>query len=252
VRVVALHQHGHQGGGVALVVRSSVILVLTLMGCGDDDGTMEPILVATSITLFAGNDQTVESGTAVPVRPAVIVRDQNGGPFAGTIVTFAVESGGGSATGLIDTTDSEGIARVGSWTLGAQPGGNTLLATAPGLTGDPVRFTATATEPLPGNLSVFEGDFQTAPAGSPVPIAPAVLVTGRKGPFEGAVVTFAIDSGGGSLTGAVDTTDVNGIARVGSWTLGPEPGENSLSVYAYGVDYLIQFRAFATEAPPIR
>ena len=53
-------------------------------------------------------------------------------------------SGGGSATGTATTTSGAGIATVGSWTLGASPGLNTLTATSAGLTGSPVTFTATA------------------------------------------------------------------------------------------------------------
>ena len=40
-------------------------------------------------------------------------------------------------------TDASGIATVGSWTLGAAAGANTLTATSAGLTGSPVTFTAT-------------------------------------------------------------------------------------------------------------
>ena len=58
-------------------------------------------------------------------------------------VTFTVASGGGSATGLSATTDAAGIAAVGSWTLGAIAGANTLTATSDSLTGSPVTFTAT-------------------------------------------------------------------------------------------------------------
>ena len=59
-------------------------------------------------------------------------------------VTFAVASGGGSATGLTPTTNAGGIATVGSWTLGASPGANTLTATtSAGITGSPLTFSAT-------------------------------------------------------------------------------------------------------------
>jgi hypothetical protein len=37
---------------------------------------------------------------------------------------------------------------------------------------------------------------------------------------SGAIVTFAVTSGGGSVTGATQATDAAGIARVGSWVLG--------------------------------
>ena len=45
----------------------------------------------------------------------------------------------------------------------------------------------------------------------------------------GAGVTFAVASGGGSITGAAATTNASGIASVGSWTLGSSAGTNTLS-----------------------
>jgi len=59
-------------------------------------------------------------------------------------VTFAVATGGGSATGLTATTNVSGIATVGSWTLGTTVGSNTLT---PQWISDrfPANFTATGT-----------------------------------------------------------------------------------------------------------
>jgi len=53
----------------------------------------------------------------------VIVRDANANPVSGVSVTFAVASGSGSITGGSQTTNSSGIATVGSWTLGTGGGG---------------------------------------------------------------------------------------------------------------------------------
>jgi hypothetical protein len=61
----------------------------------------------------------------------------------GIQVTFNVTSGGGSFTGGTQTTNSNGIATVGSWTLGGAAGPNTMTATAAGLNGSPVTFNAT-------------------------------------------------------------------------------------------------------------
>jgi len=46
-------------------------------------------------------------------------------------------------------TDASGIATVGSWTLGTTAGTNTLAATAGGLTGSPLTFTATGMQMAP-------------------------------------------------------------------------------------------------------
>ena len=89
-------------------------------------------------------------GTAV-IPPSVRVIDQRGGWMRDVAVTFAVASGGGTVTGESATTNSEGVATVGGWVLGALPGANTLTASAAGLPS--VTFTATGTinaAPCPG------------------------------------------------------------------------------------------------------
>ncbi|HEU5304748.1 MAG TPA: Ig-like domain-containing protein, partial [Gemmatimonadales bacterium] len=99
---------------------------------------------AASISIAAGNNQKAVVGQAVPVRPAVVVRDANGNPVPGVAIEFEVVSGGGSISGGSAVTDAGGRAEVGSWTLGSD-GPNQLRATAAGtdISGNPVTFTAT-------------------------------------------------------------------------------------------------------------
>jgi hypothetical protein len=99
---------------------------------------------ASQMAAHAGQDQQAAVNSAVPVPPAVLVSDADGNAVSGVTVTYAVASGGGSATGKSPTTNASGEAAVGSWTLGPSAGTNTLTATATGLTGSPVTFTATA------------------------------------------------------------------------------------------------------------
>jgi hypothetical protein len=75
----------------------------------------------------------------------VQVLDAAGEPVPGVRVTFAVPTGGGSVEGPVQTTDADGIARVGGWTLGPVAGTNTLEARAGELEGSPVVFTAQGT-----------------------------------------------------------------------------------------------------------
>jgi hypothetical protein len=96
-------------------------------------------------------------------------------------------------------------------------------------------------------LSVRGGDNQTAEAGAPVSVAPSVFVTDAAGaPVANVVVTFAVASGGGTLTGAQATSDASGAATLGGWTLGAAPGENTLRATAPGVPGAVTFRATAT------
>src|SRR5207302_4118524 len=89
--------------------------------------------------------QSATAGTAVGAPPSVIVKDANGNPVTGVAVTFAVAPGNGTVTGGSQTTNGSGIATVGSWTLSATAGPNTLTATSTGLSGSPVTFSATGT-----------------------------------------------------------------------------------------------------------
>jgi hypothetical protein len=98
---------------------------------------------ASKISVNAGNNQVAAPGATVPIAPSVLVTDSSNNPVAGTSVTFAVAGGGGSVTSPSTTTNASGIATVGSWTLGAGSGANTMTATSTGLTGSPLTFTAT-------------------------------------------------------------------------------------------------------------
>jgi hypothetical protein len=194
-------------------------------------GTAGP---AATVSAHAGNNQSAPVGSAVPTRPAARVVDQYGNPKSGVTVTFAVASGGGGATATTATTDAEGIATVGSWTLGTAAGTNTLTATVAGLTA--VTFTATGVPLAPASLTKQAGDNQTARPGTNVPVAPSVLVRDQhNNPVLNATVTFAVASGGGSVTGGTATTDASGVATVGSWRLGNTPGTNTLTASVSGV-----------------
>ncbi|HEX5871818.1 MAG TPA: leishmanolysin-related zinc metalloendopeptidase, partial [Longimicrobium sp.] len=99
---------------------------------------------ATTVAAHAGSWQAAMAGTAVPARPAVVVRDGGGNAVAGRTVTFSVGSGGGSVAGGVATTDAAGVATVGDWFLGPAADLNTLTATVSGagVTGSPVTFSA--------------------------------------------------------------------------------------------------------------
>ncbi len=98
---------------------------------------------ATRIEAVEGNNQRAEAGSPVPLAPSVRVTNAAGQPVAGYAVNFVVTRGGGTVTGSSQVTNADGIARVGSWTLGS-PGQNELEARAGTLNGSPVRFQATA------------------------------------------------------------------------------------------------------------
>ena len=187
---------------------------------------------AATIALDAGNNQSATVNTLVTA-PSVKVTGAGGSPVAGVAVTFKVAAGGGRITGDLATTNVSGIATVGSWTLGTKAGVNKLTATASGLTGSPVTFRATGTAGVATRILIRKGDNQTAPAGTAVLTPPTVKLADAYGNgVSGVSVTFAAQSGGGSVTGATQKTAAGGTARVGSWKLGPRPGSNTLTATA--------------------
>jgi hypothetical protein len=105
-------------------------------------GPSTPAPTAARIEAVEGNSQRAVTGEEVPVRPAVRVVDSQGNPVAGYPVTFVVTTGAGTLLNPAQATDSEGIARVGRWTLGSA-GVNTVEARAETLAGSPVVLEAT-------------------------------------------------------------------------------------------------------------
>ncbi len=158
-----------------------------------------------AVAVSAGDGQSVRVGTAVPVLPAVVVRDGGGTPVPGIPVTFAVASGGGTLTGAAATTGADGIATVGGWTLGSATGANTLTATvgADAVSGNPVTFTATA---LPGAASASKSSVEAAPktipasTGSSISIVTIKVRDATGNPISGQVVTLSATGPGVSLT----------------------------------------------------
>jgi hypothetical protein len=84
--------------------------------------------------------------------------------------------------------------------------------------------------PAATNITANSSVALTAPPGTAVTDLPSVLLSDSKGaPVAGAVVTFTVTSGGGTVTGATATSNASGVATVGSWTLGTAVGTNTLS-----------------------
>lgn len=219
------------------------------LGCGDNGGgpVEPPPPDPASMEKTGGDGQLAAAGTAVAVVPTVRVLDENNAAAPNVTVTFAVTGGGGTITGATATTSATGHASVGSWTLGAGGGNNSLTATVEGL--PPETFTATGqiASGTPASVVAFIGGGQTAQVGIPIPVSPTVLVTDDVGdPVQFATVTFSVQGGGGSLTGATATTDENGHAKPDAWRLGPLPGINSLRATVAGltpVDFTATGRA---------
>ncbi len=96
----------------------------------------------------------------------------------------------------------------------------------------------------PTAISANSSTAQTGLIGQSVNGKPSVKVTDINGiGVPDVTVTFTVTSGGGSLTGGVQTTNSSGVATVGGWTLGAAPGANTMTAAASGVPGTVIFNA---------
>ncbi len=97
--------------------------------------------VARSLQGFSGFEQEGPPGTTLAKPFVVSVRDQNGNPFNGMVVTFSFTTGEGTLSNYSDTTGVDGHAST-TLTFGNELGMVVVVATATDL--DSVTFTAVA------------------------------------------------------------------------------------------------------------
>ncbi|MEL6547637.1 MAG: hypothetical protein AAFQ82_23640, partial [Myxococcota bacterium] len=179
-----------------------------------------------------GQSAVVDSAVAIP--PSVSVLDQYGNPVPGTSVTFTVSGGGGAVAGSDQTSALDGTATAGSWTLGQSAGANELTVTAGAAS---ATIDATGVSGAAASLEIGPGVAgQSALANAPVAVDPFVIVRDAFGnSVSDVLVTFAVTAGGGTIAALSDTSDEDGVARAGTWTLGGALGTNTLRASSAGV-----------------
>src|SRR5205807_1467376 len=114
-----------------------------------------------------------------------------------------VMTGGGSLTGGATTgSNGSGIAQASGWILGTTSGANTLTATATGLVGSPVPFTATGTGGPPSlATSIVTVAVSTVPAGDTTTVTLNSKDAFGNAALSGHTVTFTL-AGAGTSTGS--------------------------------------------------
>jgi plastocyanin len=128
---------------------------------------------AAALALAGGSGQSAAINAALANPLQVRATDQFGNSVAGVSVEWAVTSGGGSVNPGESVTAANGTAAT-AWTLGSTLGAQTAQASATGLTGSPVAFSATASAaPDPSNgvtvgNNFFDPASRTVPAGTTV------------------------------------------------------------------------------------
>ena len=241
----------------------------TLLATGGSDGTVQLwdvsewvgeqsiTTVAHTLTKVSGDEQEGTVGAALAKPFVVSVLNQEGSAFAGAVVHFSVTAGGGTLSATTATTDANGRARS-TLTLGSDPGTNTVEATVAGL--ESLTFTAIGQattdsdgddeqaddeQAMPQSLTKVSGEGQAGPAGTTLAEPFVVSVLDQNGAaFAGAVVTFSVTAGGGTLSATTATTNASGQAR-STLTLGSDPGPNTVSATVAGLEP-VAFTATAT------
>jgi len=198
----------------------------------DDAVSFTTTAVAASLGFETEPGATASSGQPIDPQPVLRLQDPSGAPLsrAGVAVTVQIASGDGTLQGTT-RRESDGDGRVTFTDLAivGAPGARTLIFAAEGYASalsTPVSLGVGA----PASVAAAAGDGQSVTVGTAVPTPPAVIVRDAGGtPVAGVGVTFAIASGGGSVTGGSATTGANGVAMVGGWTLGDAAGANTLT-----------------------
>jgi hypothetical protein len=191
------------------------------------------------LTPVAGDGATGMIGRQLDDTLAVRATDAYGYPAAGREVFWTVAPGGGSIFSF-GTTDAQGIARA-NWVLGVRvDSAQTAYASAPGVTSATFHATAVLAG-TPMNLS-SSGSGQSGPVGSVLADSLVLVVEipdGRR--VQGALVTWAVQSGGGQVTRTQSRTSVQGRAST-AWVLGPTVGDGYVT--ATVEDRTVTFHAY--------
>ena len=183
--------------------------------------------IPTTLLIVSGNNQRELTGAALSDPLVVEARDQNGLAFEGVPFDFVVTEGDGFITTRQTETDINGRAEA-RLTLGQLPEKNTVQVTAEAVR-RPVLFHAYAlTEPH--TLLKINGDNQSAPPGTKLPIPLIVQVRDKRDkPMEGLWVEFTVTGGGGALTVTRQITNRWGSAK-SELRLGENLAKNTIEV----------------------
>jgi hypothetical protein len=205
------------GGVTWLPVRGTARIVAALPdGARADTAFVTVELPASQLALGSGSAQVGPIGATLPQPLVARVLAADGVPVPGVEVLFAVTTGGGSLSIQADTSDANGDVQT-SWTLGTALGAQTVTATANGLTGSPLVFTATADPSDPVQLAILA---QPVSGIAGAALVPALIVAvqdieGNTVPsYTGAVSLAFADVGDATLGG---TTTVNAVAGLATF-----------------------------------
>ena len=190
-----------------------------------DRASVSVVTPASAIALVAGTNQRALVGKQLPQPIVVRATNRRGGPANGKRVTFRLTDGQGSVEPASAVTDADGRARA-AWTLGADPGRQTLFATVENV--DSALAIVAEADPLASNTRVTPlVERLSGRAGEQLADSVAIRVTDSTGRVlpDVPVLWTAVD--GGAVERASGRTDSLGVAHA-HWKLAPRTGTQRL------------------------
>jgi len=197
------------------------------------------VSTATATQLAFVNQSGVPQESGQPFDPPIRVeaRDSTGTivpGFTGIVTLELVDAPAeASLSGTLSATAASGVASFNS-VIADRVGEYRIRAISPGLASDTSELYLV--EPgLPDTIIVVSGNAQTARIGETLPAPIVVRLTDAAGNrIAGYALDYSVTTGGGSVVGTTTTTDSLGLATIGAWTLGPEVGQQTLTVSISG------------------
>jgi hypothetical protein len=221
-------------------------------GRSDDFSDFQFALPA-KLAKVAGDNQTAQPGTSLPINPKVLVTDLGGEPVKGARITFTPTNGSVSpATPVV--TGADGTAQV-AWTIKSTAGPNSLTASGRGVAGADFNGPRTGIDPFqpiqspfctgpencdpvvtnPLNVTVLTGSQTFAATGGFLPVD--IIGFGSAGWLYH---IFQVPPGGDGPTGWQTTTDFGGSLGKAGFGSGPFDGctgvPASVTTWSAGTD----------------
>ncbi|HEX7938792.1 MAG TPA: hypothetical protein VF483_07340, partial [Gemmatimonadaceae bacterium] len=178
-------------------------------------GSLPPVTItatgfggpAVKLGVATAPSATATNRVALPTQPVIQMLDQFGNANATSTaqVSAALVSGSGTLGGTLTVAAVAGVATFTNLSVAGPAGSKTINFTSNDLTA--VQATITTTAGAASSIAVSDGNNQSAQPGAAVAVPPSVIITDADGnPVSGVGVTYAVTSGGGSVTGANPTS----------------------------------------------
>ena len=213
----------------------------------EEESANVPVAVVTPashLAVLSGMGQRSLAGHLLPQRVVVRATNRKGAPAAGKLVTFRLGGARGAVDPAIATTDRDGRART-SWTLGDDPGVQTLYATVENV--DSAAVVEAEAEPTPKNTRVVAlTETLRAHAGLLLGDSVGVRITDSTGrALAGVPVRWS--AADGVVQESEARTDSTGVARA-RWRLAARTGRQRLRAFVGSADSRISPLTLAATA----